>query len=206
MAGKITILIADDHELLREGMRMLLSREMDFELVGVAADGHDALHLAQKLNPKVLVLDLGLPVLDGLEVARCLRESGNESRILALTARSDAASIRAALACGMDGYVSKSEDSRELIGAIRALAIGGQYFSPAIAHLIDLESSQPIVVLTQREQQILQFVAAGLSSKEIGLRLSISAATVQKHRENLGRKLGTRNAAEMATYALRHQV
>jgi DNA-binding NarL/FixJ family response regulator len=202
MTGKITILIADDHALVREGMRMLLGREADFELVGEAADGGEALRLAYALKPDVLVLDLGLPVIDGIEVARCLRREGTRSRLLALTARSDAASVRTALAQGMDGYVPKSEDSRELIEAIRALAMGRQYFSPAIAHLLEPETGQPSHAITQREREILACVAEGLSSKEIAARLGISTLTVQKHRENLGRKLGTRNAAEMAAYAM----
>ncbi len=204
MGGKITILIADDHALVREGMRMLLGREADFELVGEAADGGEALRLAHALNPRVLVLDIGLPVLDGIEVARYLRQHGVESRLLALTARTDAASVRTALAQGIDGYVPKSEDSRELIEAIRALALGRRYLSPSIAHLLEPDAGQLPIPVTPREREILICVAEGLSSKEIGQRLGISAATVQKHRENLGRKLGTRNAAEMASYAMIH--
>jgi DNA-binding NarL/FixJ family response regulator len=204
MAEKITILIADDHELVREGMRMLLEREVDFELLGAAADGAGALRLAQSLNPQVLVLDLGLPVLDGLEVARTLRQAGHACRVLALTARTDSVSVRAAVECGMEGYVPKSEDSRELISAIRALASGHRYFSPAISHF--LETGSASVGVTLREREILVCVAEGLSSKEIAARLAISPATVQKHRENLSRKLGTRNVAEMVAYAMNHRV
>lgn len=206
MPGKITILIADDHALVREGMRMLLSREADFALIGEAMDGGEALRLAYTLKPRVLVLDLGLPVIDGIEVARSLRQEGCACRMLALTARTDPASVRTALACGMDGYVPKSEDSRELIGAIRALALGRRYLSPAIAHLLEPDSGQAPVPITPREREILIYVADGLSSKEIASRLGISALTVQKHRENLGRKLGTRNAAEMAAYAMSHGI
>jgi DNA-binding NarL/FixJ family response regulator len=206
MAGKITILIADDHELVREGMRMLLSREADFELVGEAADGGIAIQLAQQLNPHVLVLDIGLPVLDGIEVARRLRQAGSQTRMLALTARTDAASVRIALACGMEGYVPKSEDSRELIGAIRALALGRRYLSPAISQLLEPGFGLPLVAVTPREQEILKCVVEGLSSKEIATRFGISTATVQKHRENLGRKLGTHNAAEMTAYAMSHGI
>lgn len=204
MTGKITILIADDHALVREGMRMLLGREQDFELVGEACDGGEALRMAYLLKPRVAVLDLGLPVMDGVEVARCLRQESTETRLLALTARTDPASVRTALAMGMDGYVPKSEDSRELIDAIRALALGRRYLSPAIAHLLEPDAGHPPIPVTPREREILICVAEGLSSKEIATRLGISALTVQKHRENLGRKLGTRNAAEMAAYALMH--
>lgn len=206
MAGKITILIADDHALVREGMHMLLGREADFELVGQACDGGEALHLAKSLNPNVLVLDLGLPVMDGIEVARTLRQASCDARILALTARTDAASVRAALAHGMDGYVPKSGDSGELMEAIRILAQGRRYISPAIAHFLMPEAGQVPDSITPREREILVCVAEGLSSKEIGTRLGISVATVQKHRENLGRKLGTRNAAEMAAFAMSHGI
>ncbi|MEW5769759.1 MAG: response regulator transcription factor [Pseudomonadota bacterium] len=201
MDSKVTILIADDHALVREGMRMLLAREAGFELVGEASDGGEAVQLAKAMRPQVLVLDLGLPVIDGIEVARTLRREECRCRILALTARTDPASVRAALAQGMDGYVPKSGDSRELIEAIRLLAQGRPYISPSIAHVLEPEAGQMPESITPREREILVCVAEGLSSKEIASRLGISVLTVQKHRENLGRKLGTRNAAEMAAFA-----
>ncbi len=202
MAGKITILIAEDHGLVREGMRMLLNREPDFDLVGEASDGGEALRLALALRPCVVVLDIGLPVLDGIEVTRRLRQAESPSHVLALSARCDVASVRTALACGMAGYVPKSEDSRELIGAIRTLALGRNYLSPAIADLLEPEPGRPAVAITLREREILLCVTKGMSSKEIAARLGISALTVQKHRENLGRKLGTHNAAELAAHAM----
>ncbi|MEQ1601626.1 MAG: response regulator transcription factor [Methylophilaceae bacterium] len=202
MANQITLLIADDHPLVREGMRMLLAREADFNLLGEASDGATALRLVGELKPQVVVLDLGLPVLDGLEVARQLRQQQSSSRLLALTARTDPVSVRSALTIGMDGYVTKSEDSKELLLAIRTLAAGGGYFSPSIAHLLEIDEPEIAIAITAREREILSGVAQGFSSKEIAARLGISVLTVQKHRENLGRKLGTRNAAEMAAYAI----
>jgi Response regulator containing a CheY-like receiver domain and an HTH DNA-binding domain len=204
MTQKITILIADDHELVREGMRMLFGREPDFDLVGVVADGDAALRQTLQKQPQVLILDLGLPLLDGLEVARRLRQSGCTTRVLALTARTDAASVRSAQACGIGGYVPKSEGSIELIAAIRALAQGQRHFSPQIAELAD--SGSATLSLTAREREILGCVADGLSSREIATRLAITLATVLKHRENLSRKLGTRNAAEMTAYAMRNGI
>ncbi|MCA1979655.1 MAG: response regulator transcription factor [Thiobacillus sp.] len=204
MTDKITILIADDHMLVREGMRMLLGRERDFDLVGEASDGSEALRLACRLRPRVVILDLGLPVMDGIEVARQLRTLAPESRLLALSARMDSASVRTALDQGMAGYVPKSENSSELIEAIRTLACGQRYISPAVAPLLDTSPPDTSLALTPREREILRCVAEGLTSKDIAARLGISAATVQKHRENLGRKLGTRNVAEMTAYALKH--
>jgi DNA-binding NarL/FixJ family response regulator len=206
MSDKISIVIADDHVLVREGMRMLLAREADFDMLADASDGHEALRLAKQLNPRVLVLDLGLPGLDGLEVARRLIHEECPCRLLALSARSDAASVRTALSYGVSGYVPKSDDSRELIGAIRTVAAGGRCYSPSILHLLEPEGGFQAQPITPREREILVCVAQGLSSKQIAQRLGISAATVQKHRENLGRKLGTRNAAEMAAYAMQYAI
>lgn len=203
MTARITLFIADDHPLVREGMRMLLACEADFNLLGEASDGGTAVRLVRELQPQVVVLDLGLPVLDGLEVAQQLRQQPSTIRLLALTARTDAASVRAALAMGFDGYVPKSEDSQELLQAIRTLATGERYFSPGIAHLLEAaETPVAQVAITAREREILIGVSQGFSSKEIAARLGISVLTVQKHRENLGRKLGTRNAAEMVAYAI----
>lgn len=204
MPDKITIVIADDHVLVREAMRMLLAREADFEVLAGVGDGHEALRLSRQLRPRVLVLDLGLPGLDGLEVARVLAQERCPCRLLALSARTDAASVRTALAYGVQGYVPKSDDSRELLGAIRAVASGESYYSPSISAQLGAEAEPAHQPLTPREREILMCVVQGMTSKQIGARLDISAATVQKHRENLARKLGTRNAAEMATYALSH--
>jgi DNA-binding NarL/FixJ family response regulator len=204
MPDKISIVIADDHLLVREGMRMLLAREPDFEVLGGAGDGHEALGLARALKPRVLVLDLGLPGLDGLEVARKLVQEECPCRLLALSARIDASSVRTALAYGMSGYVSKSDDGQELIGAIRTVAGGGHYYSPSILHLLEPKTGLQPQAMTPREREILACVGQGLSSKQIAAHLGISVATVQKHRENLSRKLGTRNAAEMAAYAMLH--
>lgn len=206
MPDKISIVIADDHKLVREGMRMLLASEPDFEVLAGAGDGQEALRLAWELRPHVLVLDLGLPVLDGLTVARQLAQEACPCRRLALSARVDAVSVRAALACGMSGYIPKSDDSAELIQAIRIVAAGGHCYSPSILHLFDAGAGAQAQAVTPREREILACVARGLSSKQIAARLAISLATVHKHRENLSRKLGTRNAAEMAAYALLHGI
>ncbi|MCA1979288.1 MAG: response regulator transcription factor [Thiobacillus sp.] len=204
MCDKISIVIADDHRLVREGMRLLLASEPDFEVLAGAGDGHEALRLARELRPDVLVLDLGLPGIDGLAVARQLIQERCPCRLLALSARMDAASVRTALAYGMSGYIPKSDDSLELISAIRTVAAGGHSYSASILHLLEVDSNQPAYTITPREREILGCVAQGLSSKQIAAQLRISVATVHKHRENLGRKLGTRNAAELAAYAMLH--
>lgn len=204
MHDKISIVIADDHSLVREGMRLLLASEPDFDVLAGAGDGHEALRLARELKPRVLVLDLGLPGLDGLAVARRLVQENCPCRLLALSARTDPASVRTALAYGMSGYIAKSDDSLELIAAIRTVAAGGHCYSASILHLLEADAGQPAPAITPREREILACVAQGLSSKQIAARLAISVATVHKHRENLGRKLGTRNAAELAAYAMLH--
>ncbi len=202
MSGKkITLIIADDHKLVREGMRLMLSCEPDFELLAETGNGNDAFRLVEELKPDVLILDLGLPGIDGLEVARRLGKSRSPSRILALSARSDPVSVRTAHALRVHGYVPKSDNSAELILAIRAVAANEKYYSLTIEHLLESEGDALLPALTARERDILAFVAQGLSSKEIASRFDICVATVVKHRENLGKKLGTRNAAELAAIA-----
>lgn len=202
----IHILIAEDHALLADGLQMLLGTQPDMLCVGIARQGEQALVMAQDLQPHVLLLDLGLPRLDGLGVMDALNRAGLRTRVLVVTARMDPQSIRAALALGAAGYLPKNENSEELLLAIRRVAQGKRYISDEIARLFvpdaqGLTSSK----LTASESAILQLVGAGLTSKEISRKLGISEATARKHRENIRRKLGIRNSAEMAAYAIRVQ-
>ncbi len=201
------ILIAEDHTMLADALQMLLSTQDDMTCVGVAANGTDAVEYAARLRPDVLLLDLGLPGLDGLAVMKALNALDSAPRTLVVTARMDAGSVRAALALGAAGYVPKNESSGELLLAIRRVAQGRRYISNDIASLfVDDASTGPTdIKLTSSEATILQLVGEGLTSKEIGLKLHISEGTVRKHRENLRSKLGIRNSAEMAAYAIRTQ-
>jgi len=201
-----TILIAEDHALLADALQLLLGAQPDMVCVGLAKDGEQAIALATTLRPDVLLLDLGLPRLDGLGVLEALSRAQLPTRVLVVTARLDEPSIRAALSLGAAGYLPKNENSDELLLAIRRVAQGKRYVSAEIAQLFvpDAQAAAP-ARLTPSETTILQMVGAGLTSKEISQHLGISEATARKHRENMRRKLGIRNSAEMAAYAIRLQ-
>jgi DNA-binding NarL/FixJ family response regulator len=201
-----TILIAEDHALLADALQLLLGAQPDMVCVGLAKDGEQAIALATTLRPDVLLLDLGLPRLDGLGVLEALSRAQLPTRVLVVTARLDEPSIRAALSLGAAGYLPKNENSDELLLAIRRVAQGKRYVSAEIAQLFvpDAQAAAP-ARLTPSETTILQMVGAGLTSKEISQQLGISEATARKHRENMRRKLGIRNSAEMAAYAIRLQ-
>lgn len=207
MPPPIRVLIAEDHALLVDALQMLLGTQTDLHCVGAARDGEQALAMAQSLQPDVLLLDLGLPKLDGLAVVEALQRAASPVKVLVVTARLDPQSIRTALAFGAAGYLPKDEDSDELLLAIRRVAEGRRYISADIAQLFVPESSvaAPASKLTASETTVLQLVGEGLTSKEISQRLDISEATARKHRENIRRKLGIRNSAEMAAYAIRSQ-
>jgi DNA-binding NarL/FixJ family response regulator len=203
----IQVLIAEDHALLVDALQMLLGTQADMRCVGVARDGAQALAMAQSLQPDVLLLDLGLPKLDGLAVVEALQRADSPVKVLVVTARLDSRSIRAALGFGAAGYLPKDEDSDELLLAIRRVAEGRRYISADIAQLFvpEVPVAAPTSKLTASETTVLQLVGEGLTSKEISQRLDISEATARKHRENIRRKLGIRNSAEMAAYAIRSQ-
>jgi DNA-binding NarL/FixJ family response regulator len=201
----IRILIAEDHTMLADALQMLIDTQPDMECVGIAADGNTAVENVIRLHPDILLLDLGLPGLDGLGVMKVLQEMQPPPKTLVVTARMDAGSVRAALALGAAGYVPKNESSGELLLAVRRVAQGRRYISNDIASLFidDSELDNTDIKLTSSETIILQLVGEGCTSKEIGKKLGISEGTVRKHRENLRSKLGIRNSAEMAAYAIR---
>lgn len=202
----IQVLIAEDHALLVDALQLLLGTQPDLHCAGIARNGEQARDLALALQPDVLLLDLGLPLLDGLGVMESLRRAKSTVRVLVVTARMDVQSVRAALALGAAGYLPKNEDSDELLLAIRRVAEGRRYISGAIAQVFVPEAGTvPEVSLTASETTILQLVGQGMTSKEISQQLDISEATARKHRENIRRKLGIRNSAEMAAYAVRVQ-
>lgn len=200
------ILIAEDHALLADALQMLLNAQTDMRCIGVAKDGEQALQRTLAAVPDVLLLDLGLPKLDGLGVMDELSRAQLSTRVLVVTARQDEASIRAALSLGAAGYLPKNQNSDELLLAIRQVSQGRRYISADIALLFVPDTkSTSTSKLTPSESIVLQLVGTGLSSKEISRKLDISEATARKHRENIRRKLGIRNSAEMAAYAIRLQ-
>ncbi|MDD3517497.1 MAG: response regulator transcription factor [Chromatiales bacterium] len=216
----IRLVIAEDHTLVRDGLRLLLSVQPDMTLLAETGSGAAVVDLVRAHVPDVLLLDLGLPDVDGLAVMQALARmdqercsgdpaceasgSGGErptTRVLVVTARLDAAAVRDSLALGAAGYLTKGENSEVLLAAIRAVAAGGCHVSPQLVARLDMTADG---ALTAREQEILALVAGGLPSRAIAERLGLTERTVRKHRENIGRKIGACNAAEMTAFAIRN--
>lgn len=207
----IRIMVVDDHPLVREGLLALLARAADITVVAEADRGEEALRLCLETRPDVLLLDLTLPDLSGLAVARRLRSEAPAIRILILSMHADRRFISEAVAVGVSGYILKDAASEELLRAIRSVAAGGTFFSqPVTAILIKHLTPQtlpgaltPQPPLTSRETEVLQLLAQGKNTKEIALLLKVSGKTVETFRANLMRKLQLKNIAELTRYAIR---
>lgn len=208
----ITIVLADDHSIVRQGLRTLLEAEPGFRVVGEAADGIEANQLVERLRPDVLVLDLRMPGLSGLEVAWQVRQRSPQTKVIILSMYANKAYLLEALHSGTAGYVLKKSTIEELVQAVREVTAGRRYLSPAFSdeEALDLDQQStkaavqdPFELLTPREREILQLVTAGYTSAEIAERLVVSPRTVETHRANLMRKLNLRNQAELIRYGLR---
>ena len=207
----IRILIADDHGVLRAGLRALLSAESDLEVAGEAADGGETLRLVSELDPDVVLLDVNMPGPDGIEVTRRLKAVKPEVRVLILTVHEDEGLLREAIRAGASGYILKRAVESELIYAIHAVWRGDLYVHPAMtrALLQDLHSTlvadeAPVEPLTPREMEVLRLIAEGHTNRQIAEVLSISIRTVESHRANLMSKLGLHSRVELVRYAKRH--
>lgn len=202
------VLLADDHRMVREALRDALTRVPDIEVVGEAGDGRSALEQADLLAPDVVVLDIGLPDINGMEVAARMRESGNPAHIVALSAYSERRFVTEMLRCGASAYVTKSAAGTELIRAIRAVTAGQRYFCPLIADALLSEIRDPSPLgetprLARREIEVLRLIAEGVRSPAIAVTLNISVSTVEVHRRNIMRKLGLHTVAELTKHAIR---
>jgi DNA-binding NarL/FixJ family response regulator len=198
--------LADDHALVREGTAELLERAGGIRVVGQAADGLEAVRLVQALRPNVLLLDLALPGLDGLEVARRTRATSPSTAVVALTAHDEQAYVLAMLEAGATGYLSKVSRGHEVVQAVRAAAAGETVFSPTIASGVKQRAlgvgGRP-ASLTPRELDVLRAAARGLGNKQIGAELGLSARTVQTHLTSVFGKLGVSSRTEAILLALR---
>ena len=205
-----TLLLADDHQMVRQGLRALLAQEPDLRLVGEAAEGLEAVRLAERLRPDVLVLDLMMPGLNGLDVTRHVARRVPETHVVILSMHAHEAYVLESLLAGAAGYVLKESSSDELVKAIRAVTAGGRYLSPplseealgAYTRRTGSLPPDPYHTLTARERVVLQLTAEGHSGTDIAERLFISPRTVETHRANLMRKLKVRNQKELVRYAL----
>ena len=207
---RITVLLAEDHQIVREGFRALLKAESDIEVVGEAQTGRQAVALAKKLRPAVVVMDIAMPLLNGLEAARQIRQTSPDAKVLMLSAHSDDAYVEQAIAFGAVGFLLKQTSAHDLSRAIREVQKGNTFFSPAIAKRLQ-DPKLPagrrpfrkrVACLTSRELEVLQLIAEGQANKQVAGELEISIKTVEKHRQSLMQKLNIHDVAGLTRYAI----
>lgn len=208
----IRLLLVDDHAVVRSGLKMLLAGEADVEIVGEAGSGSEAVTRAGSARPDVILMDIGLPDMTGIEAARQIKSSHPEVAIVALTIHEDEEYFFKMLEAGASGYVPKRAAPEELLTAIRAAAAGEVYLYPSLAKLLvkdyltqerGAETKSTLDGLTEREQEVLSLLAEGANNEEIAAALVISPKTVERHRENIMRKLNLHSRVELVRYAIR---
>ncbi len=208
---KIRVLLADDHKIVRDGLRALLEKESDMEVVGEADGGVQAVQLARELAPTVVVMDIAMPDLNGIEAAAKIREHDPQVKIIALSMHSDKRFVGGMLRAGASGYLLKDCAFGELSNAIRAVMRGQTYLSPGIAHVVvegyvrgaGAPGQAGGSALTPREREVLQLLAEGKATREIAALLNLSVRTVETHRQQIMNKLNLHKAAELVKYAIR---
>lgn len=211
----LKILIADDHGIVRAGLKLLLDRLPDMEVVGEAADGREAVRLAAELHPDVTIMDIGMPLLNGLDAAAQIVRENERAGIIILSMHTDESYILRALNAGAKGYLLKDHADEDLERAIRSVAAGKPFFSHSIAQAL-LEDYVGLMrerrlhdsydLLTEREREVLQLLAEGKSNKEVAAVLNVSPYTIETHRTNLMQKLNLHNTAEIVLYAVRKAI
>jgi DNA-binding NarL/FixJ family response regulator len=208
---KKKILIVEDHTILREGLKALLATNPDIEIAGEAEDGREAIWLVEKLNPDMVLMDLSMPRMDGIQAIREIKKRWPKKRVLALTAHKTEEYVLTTLRAGADGYLLKDSTYQEMMNAVKSVLSGKRYLSPSISEKIIegyLEGRQTIKVqgawdnLTAREREVLKLIGEGYRNKEIADLLVISPKTVEKHRANLMEKLNFHNVSEVTAYAI----
>lgn len=203
------ILLVDDHQMMRDGLRAVLANESDLEVVGEAADGRAALDSCASLRPELVVMDIGMPGLNGIEATRQIVAQFPSIRVVGLSMNSDRRYVQAMFEAGAWGYLVKSSASEELIRAIRAVARSEKYVSPAVARTVldafvtPRQREGQAIELSPREREVLQLLAEGMTSKEIAAQLDLAASTVETHRKQIMAKLGLRSVAELTKFAIR---
>jgi two-component system response regulator NreC len=206
----IKVLIADDHAIVRAGLRTLIHSESTMELVGEATGGFETLELVEKFQPNVLILDLSMPDLDGISVTKRIKPQFPDLRILILTIHEDEALLRAALKAGASGYILKHAAEADLVSAILSILRGDLYVDPSMVRKLLSDESPPVIPLqtteslTPRETEVLKLIVQGYTNRQIGEELSISFRTAESHRANLSEKLGLRSRVELVRYAREH--
>jgi two-component system, NarL family, response regulator NreC len=205
---KLRVLLAEDHKVMREGLRMLVERDADMEIIGEADNGSTAIELARQLKPAVVVMDISMPEVNGLKATEILRASIPETKILILTRHSDASYVQQLLRSGASGYVLKHSAFDELVHAIKRVAAGYAYIDPAVLTQVVGSISAPnstagtFKPLTERERTVLREVATGFLTKEIAAHMNISPKTVETHKANAMAKLGMKSRIDIVRYAI----
>jgi two-component system response regulator NreC len=205
---RIRILLADDHAVVRQGFKMILAEQPDMEIVGEAGNGRDALALAESLKPDIVVMDVAMPELNGIEATRRMGESVPHARVVALSMHKDSVYVREILRAGARGYLLKDSVAGDLVSAVRAVARGEGYISPQVSNAVlddyRRHVTNPIDTLTSREREVLQMLAEGKTNKEIAVILNLSVYTVDAHRGRIMEKLNLHSINEMVRFAVRN--
>jgi DNA-binding NarL/FixJ family response regulator len=213
MGDEKTVLIVEDHQLMREGLRFMLAGEKEYQLVGEACDGQEAIRLAQVCKPDLVLLDLNMPRVDGLSVLQAIKKDTPAPRVLVVTAHHSEQYVHHAFRAGADGYCLKDSSREELLSAMRSVLQGKAYVSPALAKAVmdghpagraEMKQESPWESLTPREKEVLKLIAESYQNKEIAQILGISVKTVEKHRGNLIEKLDLHSSAALTAFAYEH--
>ena len=211
----IRVLVADDHSVVRQGLRVWLEKSGNIEVVGEAADGREAVRLAEELKPELVIMDIAMPMLNGIEATSQITRRNPHTRVIILSVHADESYILRALSAGAKGYLLKEATENELLPAVRSVQAGKPYFSSGIVNVLledyirmlkqnNLQDSYDL--LSEREREVLQLLAEGKSNKEVAQLLSLSPHTVDSHRTNLMQKLNLHNTAEIVLYAVRKNI
>ncbi len=207
MREKIRILLADDHAVVRQGFKMILAAQPDMEIVGEAGNGREAVDLAGQLQPDVIVMDVAMPELNGIEATRRVADLSPRSRVLALSMHKDSVYVREILRAGARGYLLKDSISSDLLAAVRAVARGEGYLSPGVSDAVlndyRRHVTDPVDLLTSREREVLQMIAEGKTNKDIATILNLSEYTVDAHRGRIMEKLNLHSATDLVRFAVR---
>jgi two-component system response regulator NreC len=209
---KLRLLLADDHVVMRSGLRALLERQLNLEVVGESENGRETVELAASLRPDVVVMDVGMPVLNGIEATKAIVSKQPATAVVILSMHADESYVMRALKAGARGYLLKDSAAADLIGAVQAISRGKSFFSPKVSRILAEDYVRVLKqkgavdsydLLTDREREILQLLAEGKGNKEVATSLNISPYTVETHRGHILQKLNLHNAAELVLYAVR---
>jgi DNA-binding NarL/FixJ family response regulator len=213
--AKLRVLLVDDHTVVRQGLRKILESDDEIEIVGEAGDGRSAVDMVQRMRPHVVVMDVALPELNGIEATRQITKRVDGAKVLVLTMHSDDVYVRQSLKAGARGYLLKDSEDLDLIKAVKAVGQGGSFFSPSVSKVLlagylgdptGKEVEDNLALLTDREREVLQLIAEGKTNKEVANLLSVSINTVETHRKHVMEKLDLHNTAELVRFAVRKKI